>query len=316
MAKETKFLSRPAAKPPSHAAGQLFGTRPFAPPSIGKNRPTVIQAFTRPGGGPPRWTIEPPNQHSEPVESMVRRAPVTKKWNTRNSADKDAIVEYMKGLYRSGRHEAIYKLKAHIANDGHKTSQFFLDFIDSMMQYGGLNRFVQNVAEAGGEQNFAQGFVRVYGPDDSIIYRQATDAQGSGEEEEKTKSEEQWHTVKKDKKDDKVSLRDSEAAVCDGLYADIQKDAKKIESPARAEIHLVTNNGPCDACKDRINLLAQDIQTALGGEIHVAYRIYYLKPPKKKTRGKKEVETTYGWMEDVDTPSTNDQGLYTHDGKV
>jgi hypothetical protein len=293
MAKEMLFRRPASTSSPSSAVSPLLQVRPFAPARAAEKLPLAASA--------------------------VQRAPVKvgrTTWNTRNASDKAHIVGYLQKLYREGKHDGIETLRDHIAGDRHSTSQFFLDFIDRMMQYGGLNRLVQNVALASGEQNFAQGFVRVYGPNGTIIHSVATDAQGSGEEEEQAKGDDRWQAVqgKKDQKESKVSLKDSEAVVCDNLQTDIESNAEEIAKagPTRVELHLVTNNGPCDGCKKRIDLLMLDIKSSLGGDIPVNARIYYLRPPREKTRGRRrrEVETTYGWMGDL---NENDQGIFTHD---
>ena len=260
--------------------------------------------------------------------SVVQRIEIntgTKEYRILNTEDgrrAGDVLSYFKYLYTRGEHGRLAELYHELQAEHGSQSAHWMDILNGMMQHRGLNRLVANVAGRSGEQNFAQGYVRIFNTKGQIIAAHETDATGSGEEMEAKKSvikpKGAWETAKSssqlttERRDRQVSSRDAEAIVCDKLLGEFHE---KIEDKiGYIEIHLVTYNGPCDACKTRVSQLALALKQRYdqGRHLPVYVRVYYIKPPKDKERGRRDTATTYGWHGDA----TDERGLFTHDDRV
>jgi hypothetical protein len=224
-------------------------------------------------------------------------------------SDQEKVQKYLTHLYTTGGHKAIGRIRGNIAATEEPYQQEWLDKIDTMMQYGGLNKFVKNVSIASGAQNFAQGCIRLFDTGGTLAAAYQTAAKGSGDEGEEERDEKEWHT-KGGVKDRKISDKDAEAQVCNSLFGQLKGDVT--ERVGKAEIHLVTYNGPCNACKARVNELGLTVKSKFGNKIPVYIRVYYIAPPREKERGRKEIKTYYGWEDDT----RDERGLFTHDDQV
>ncbi len=218
------------------------------------------------------------------------------------------VQAYLTHLYTTGGHKAIGRIRDKIASTDEPYQQEWLSKIDSMMQFGGLNTFVKNVNKKR-DQNLAQGCVKLFDTGGALLNYYTTEAKGSGKEGEQDRDDTGWHTTG-GVKDRKISNKDAEAQVCNSLYNDLEKDVT--EGVDKVEIHLVTYNGPCNACKARVSELGLTIKSKFGDKIPVYIRVYYIAPPREKERGAKDIKTYYGWEGD----DTDERGLFTHDTEL
>ncbi|MCG8700049.1 MAG: hypothetical protein MI922_18480 [Bacteroidales bacterium] len=235
---------------------------------------------------------------------------------THNERNTDKIIRYLKYLYRNGKHDEIWTIYNAIEEGSDGNRDEWLDHIENMMKYGGLNKSVRAVAnspeDSEDKNNYAQATMILFNDLGGEIYRIATEIYKSGTSEPDHRSHES--------KEMQVSKRDSEVGIVDDL---ISVPKRILKRAANIEIHLVSLNGPCNGCKSRLVSLAKAISRMSARRVvdeddfisktptkaKVSMRVYYL--VKAYNTSRHGEGTTYGWSRD----KQSEQGVYTHDIK-
>lgn len=113
-------------------------------------------------------------------------------------------------------------------------------------------------------------------------------------------------------KDIEQSQNDSEVGLFQSIHNELfanEEMAKKLSKyKARVYIRIMSNMGPCDGCKRRLELLKEKFIEILKYN-GLVVDVHYASPPGKAAN---RVNSTYGWKEDDICKSGMREGLYAH----
>lgn len=231
---------------------------------------------------------------------------------THNPRNHAKILRYLKYLYRKGKHNDIAQIYNAIDASRDDNRQAWLNEINDLMKYAGLNQSVTAVAETSAKSNHPSNFAQatmIFYYNDGSKQTVKTEVYESGESTPKKGTNESAEA--------QISKRDSEVGIVSKFEQHLNK--KIFENSTKIEIHLVSLYGSCDGCKSRLISFSNKVKRFSRRKVKsrdqyiseqstpVFMRVYYLTKPHPTTRHKQP--TTYGWQGD----GLSDQGLFTHD---